>query len=218
VSSATWTLLLSPGLTSALIKPLDTSSVEEEYLYWLFSDLMGIPNLQEQAQNYLKGLLFRSRKRKWIPRKRERIIFRLYAFASSLFLIYFSWLVLKVTPHLLKSYPRTILMTGRRLYEGIMTLSPEVIIASSTMLLIELGMCLSLLYFLFSSLRRLVRWLSKQILSRPVHSAPRQPGRYELRLLAIGEPFTRLDLLSGGERASLTAYPQSSPRILLEVK
>jgi hypothetical protein len=48
--------------------------------------------------------------------------------------------------------------------------------------------------------------------------APRQPGRYELRLLAIGEPFTRLDLLSGGERANLTDYPQSSPRILLEVK
>ena len=48
--------------------------------------------------------------------------------------------------------------------------------------------------------------------------APRQPGRYELRLLAIGEPFTRLDLLSGGEEATLSAYPQSSSRILLEVE
>ena len=49
--------------------------------------------------------------------------------------------------------------------------------------------------------------------------APRQPGRYELRLLAIGEPFTRLDLLSGGERSNLMDYPPlSSPRILLEVE
>jgi hypothetical protein len=49
--------------------------------------------------------------------------------------------------------------------------------------------------------------------------APGQPGRYELRFLAIVEPFTRLDLLSGGERSSLMDYPfLSSSRILLEVE
>lgn len=49
--------------------------------------------------------------------------------------------------------------------------------------------------------------------------APEQPGRYEFRVVAIAEPFTQLDLLSGGEKASLMDLPPlSSPRILLEVQ
>jgi hypothetical protein len=49
-------------------------------------------------------------------------------------------------------------------------------------------------------------------------SVPTGLGQYELRILAIGEPFARLDVLSHAEQDSLSPYPPSSARILLRVE
>ena len=45
--------------------------------------------------------------------------------------------------------------------------------------------------------------------------APDLPGNYELRIIAMAEPFAWLDSLPDGKE--LTAFPKSSPRILLKV-
>jgi hypothetical protein len=47
---------------------------------------------------------------------------------------------------------------------------------------------------------------------------PAKPGKHELRILAIGEPFARLDALSDAEQDGLTPRPYSSARILLQVE
>lgn len=47
---------------------------------------------------------------------------------------------------------------------------------------------------------------------------PAEPGEYELRIVAVGEPFARLDGLTLQEQDALSPYPCSSARVLLRVE
>ena len=47
---------------------------------------------------------------------------------------------------------------------------------------------------------------------------PAEPGEYELRIVMVGEPHARLDVLTLAEQDALSPYPHSSARVLLRVE